>query len=60
MIVRTSNTNVTCQIAYARIEGDVVIAAAYSHELPRYTLGHEAGCPPDPIRTQKLSSLLPW
>jgi large subunit ribosomal protein L5e len=36
MIVRTSNTDVTCQIAYARIEGDVVIAAAYSHELPRY------------------------
>jgi len=36
MIVRTSNTNVTCQIAYARLEGDVVICAAYSHELPRY------------------------
>ena len=24
------------QIAYAKIEGDVVIAAAYSHELPNY------------------------
>merc|ERR1719205_107312 len=36
MIVRASNTNVTCQIAYARLEGDVVICAAYSHELPRY------------------------
>lgn len=36
LIVRFSNTQVTCQIAYARIEGDVVIAAAYSHELPRY------------------------
>jgi len=36
MIVRTSNTNVTCQIAYARLEGDVVICAAYSHELARY------------------------
>lgn len=24
------------QIAYAKIEGDVVIVAAYSHELPRY------------------------
>ena len=35
MIVRTSNTNVTCQIAYARLEGDVVICAAYSHELAR-------------------------
>jgi len=36
MIVRISNKNVTTQIAYARIEGDVVLAAAYSHELPRY------------------------
>merc|ERR1712149_79021 len=36
MIVRFSNTDVTCQIAYARLEGDVVICAAYSHELPRY------------------------
>ena len=35
MIVRSSNTDVTCQIAYARLEGDVVICAAYSHELPR-------------------------
>lgn len=24
------------QIAYARIEGDIIISAAYSHELPRY------------------------
>merc|ERR1712080_312654 len=29
MIVRISNTNITCQIAYARMEGDVVICAAY-------------------------------
>jgi large subunit ribosomal protein L5e len=36
LIVRFSNRNVTTQIAYARIEGDVVIAAAYSHELPQY------------------------
>lgn len=36
MIVRFSNTDVTCQIAYARLEGDVVVSAAYSHELPRY------------------------
>ena len=35
MIVRSSNTDVTCQIAYARLEGDIVICAAYSHELPR-------------------------
>jgi len=36
MIVRFSNTDVCCQIAYARLEGDIVICAAYSHELPRY------------------------
>lgn len=24
------------QIAYARIEGDVIVCAAYSHELPNY------------------------
>ena len=24
------------QIAYARLQGDVIICAAYSHELPRY------------------------
>ena len=26
------------QVAYARIEGDVIICAAYAHELPRYGL----------------------
>jgi len=36
MIVRSSNTDVCCQIAYARLEGDIIICAAYSHELPRY------------------------
>lgn len=36
LIVRTSNTDISCQIAYARLEGDIVICAAYSHELPRY------------------------
>jgi len=36
MIVRLTNRDIICQIAYARIEGDVIIAAAYSHELPRY------------------------
>jgi large subunit ribosomal protein L5e len=24
------------QVAYARIEGDYIVAAAYAHELPRY------------------------
>ena len=40
MIVRSSNTDICCQIAYARLEGDIIISAAYSHELPRYMLGH--------------------
>lgn len=35
-IVRFSHKDVCCQIAYARIEGDVIVCAAYSHELPRY------------------------
>jgi len=36
MVVRFSNKDITCQIAYARLEGDRVLAAAYSHELPKY------------------------
>jgi len=36
MIVRFSNKDITCQIAYARLDGDKIVAAAYSHELPRY------------------------
>jgi len=36
LIVRFTNKNIVCQIAHAKIEGDVVVAAAYSHELPRY------------------------
>lgn len=36
MIVRFTNKDICCQIAYARIEGDVIVCAAYSHELPRY------------------------
>lgn len=35
-VVRFTNKDVTCQIAYAKLEGDVILAAAYSHELPRY------------------------
>lgn len=36
LIVRLSNRDITAQIAYARIEGDRIVCAAYSHELPRY------------------------
>nr|CAG4648774.1 EOG090X09YS [Polyphemus pediculus] len=36
MIVRFTNKDICCQVAYARIEGDVIVCAAYSHELPNY------------------------
>ncbi|CAN7999100.1 unnamed protein product [Ixodes hexagonus] len=36
MIVRITNRDIICQVAYARIEGDVIVCAAYAHELPRY------------------------
>ncbi|CAF4052453.1 unnamed protein product, partial [Rotaria magnacalcarata] len=36
LIVRFTNKDIICQIAYARIEGDYVVASAYAHELPRY------------------------
>lgn len=36
MIVRISNRNITCQVAYSRIEGDKIVCAAFSHELPKY------------------------
>ena len=35
-IVRFTNRDVICQVAYAQVKGDVVLAAAYSHELPKY------------------------
>lgn len=38
LVVRFSNKDVTCQIVYSSIAGDVVVAAAYSHELPHYGL----------------------
>jgi len=36
LIVRFTNKDIITQIAYAKIEGDVVVCAAYAHELPRY------------------------
>jgi len=36
LIVRLSNKDITCQVAYSRIEGDKIVCAAYSHELPGY------------------------
>merc|ERR1711997_416268 len=28
--------DIIAQIAYARLQGDVIVSAAYAHELPRY------------------------
>ncbi|XP_077413682.1 60S ribosomal protein L5a isoform X2 [Vanacampus margaritifer] len=36
LIVRLSNRDICCQIAYAKVEGDHIVCAAYSHELPKY------------------------
>uniref|UniRef100_A0A8C2MCS0 Large ribosomal subunit protein uL18 n=1 Tax=Cricetulus griseus TaxID=10029 RepID=A0A8C2MCS0_CRIGR len=36
MIVCVTNRDIICQIAYARIEGDMIVCAAYAHELPKY------------------------
>ena len=38
MTVRFSNKDITCQIQYATIAGDIVVAAAYAHELPHFGL----------------------
>ncbi|VFV41322.1 60s ribosomal protein l5-like, partial [Lynx pardinus] len=35
MIVRVANRDIICQIAYARIDGDMIVCAAYAHELPK-------------------------
>jgi len=36
LIVRFTNKDIVCQIAYARVYGDVIVESAYSHELPKY------------------------
>jgi len=36
LVVRVTNTDIVCQIVYSKIAGDVVLSAAYSHELKRY------------------------
>jgi ribosomal protein L18 len=38
LVVRFSNKDITCQVVYAAIAGDVVVAAAYAHELPKFGL----------------------
>lgn len=36
LVVRTTKTDIIAQIVYAKINGDVTMAAAYSHELPNF------------------------
>ncbi|KAK3821001.1 MAG: putative RPL5-60S large subunit ribosomal protein L5.e [Benniella sp.] len=36
LVVRTTNTDIVCQIAYTKLEGNVVLASAYGHELTKY------------------------
>lgn len=36
LVVRVTNKDIIAQVAYARLQGDVIICAAYAHELPRY------------------------
>eukprot|EP00873_Tetraselmis_striata_P027893 jgi/Tetstr1/448157/TSEL_035449.t1 len=43
VIVRFSNRDITCQLAYATVAGDVIVAAAYAHELPNYGLPGKCG-----------------
>lgn len=40
LVVRFTNTDIICQIVRAKITGDFVIAAAYSHELVNYGIKH--------------------
>ena len=36
LVVRITNKDIIAQVAYARLQGDVIVSAAYAHELPRY------------------------
>merc|ERR1712157_206211 len=38
LVVRFSNKNITCQVVYSTLTHDVVVASAYSRELPTYGL----------------------
>jgi len=38
LVVRFSNRDITCQIAYATIAGDKMVCSAYAHELSSYGL----------------------
>lgn len=36
LVVRFTNKDITVQVVYSKINGDYILSAAYSHELPRY------------------------
>jgi len=36
LIVRFTNKDIICQVAYARVYGDIIVESAYAHELPKY------------------------
>jgi len=36
LVVRFTNRDIVAQIIYAKLTGDIVLAAAYSHELPKF------------------------
>jgi len=38
LVVRFTNKDVICQIIYATMQSDIVLSAAYAHELPRFGL----------------------
>ncbi|KAL1743729.1 hypothetical protein HDZ31DRAFT_40209 [Schizophyllum fasciatum] len=40
LVVRFTNKQIIAQIVYARLQGDFVLAAATSKELPRYGINH--------------------
>ena len=40
LVVRFTNKDIIVQIVYARLQGDFVLAAAHSRELPRYGINH--------------------
>lgn len=40
LVVRFTNKDIICQIVSSTITGDIVLTAAYSHELPRYGIKH--------------------
>lgn len=40
LVVRITNRDVICQIISSTLTGDVVLTAAYSHELPKYGIQH--------------------